>query len=962
MTDRSVRTVLDRNNTSFPIHLFEFFKAAKWDETYDFLHYYQNLVRVFMREAKLDSRGLLIDHQMGFGKSVEAIAIVMDALQDSGRQPIILSTKSLQENMRGTIHKYVKMRAARDQSYPLGRLSTGELDNWIDKNFAFVSMNAGNMLRQMGKAAEGHFTDEFDSALESKLGEITKLRSLDGKILVVDEAHNLFRAITNGSKNAMGVYDMVMRAKDLVVVFLTGTPIANDPFELVPCFNMLGGKHPILPESYRDFTKMFVGPDGNIINKAKLQNRILGLVSYLDMDSRPGAGLGVVHTGKRGEFPRELPYMVKYVSMDPEQYVMYSLARDKEKEEGTGKFGQAREPASMTKPKGKASSTYRVKSRQLSNYCPGRGDAESAPIDSPKYRAMYEVIESRRGQLGLMYSQFTGSGGIGSFTRFLEQKGWKRIRPVGPATPAAHVSPARERNSNAKALAEYEKQATGEQGELDEYVVHPAKSGAEDNCAAESSVSSSALPSVDGYFRSVQNVSWGYSSGNVTGAYDGYMGGAYGYDYLDTSSESESDEEYVGGDEHLRRPSCAAEPMRRTIPGGVDEVDKSLTAGVITFEYVRDVGALDALRKINPSARLDESMIRFPHYVLLVRENDEPIGYVTMKYEITEHTVHINGADTAFKKCRGRMTDYYFLRARPALTGAVFARLMEDAAGCQKESAEFRKRVWGGREVRVGGASVRNAPGRESYFAVIAGDVPIIERNSIKDMMVSPDNAHGGMIDLLCISATGAEGLDLKNIRYILITEPYWNWGRIAQVGARGIRNDSHIALPETEKDIQVYIFLAVPPETERLADGTFPETTDTELYNESVKNRASIESFTEALKEVSIECLVNGGGDKCRRCNPTDKPLFTDNIDRDIIGPDPCTQLQEHKVQAREILVGGERYMYAAAEESLYGYDVFIYDTRVDGWRKLSESDPRFGPVIDAILAGIPVDKTAKK
>src|ERR1700743_1529505 len=198
-SDHKYLISLDRNNTNFTVQLFEHLKKITWGHEYDFLKYYQNLVRTYINDVDLDARGCLIYHTMGIGKSMLAIAIAMDLIKE--RQPIILLTKSLQENMRNTIYKYINLRREHEPDYALGRMSESDLDKWINKNYSFVSMNASNMLKQMGRAAEGHSVEEFDIALEKKLGEVLKIVSLDGKLLIVDEAHNFFRAITNGSKN-----------------------------------------------------------------------------------------------------------------------------------------------------------------------------------------------------------------------------------------------------------------------------------------------------------------------------------------------------------------------------------------------------------------------------------------------------------------------------------------------------------------------------------------------------------------------------------------------------------------------------------------------------------------------------------------------------------------------------------------------------------------------------------------
>jgi len=78
--------------------------------------------------------------------------------------------------------------------------------------------------------------------------------------------------------------------------------------------------------------------------------------------------------------------------------------------------------------------------------------------------------------------------------------------------------------------------------------------------------------------------------------------------------------------------------------------------------------------------------------------------------------------------------------------------------------------------------------------------------NSIQQQLLErfPDtdgiksNIHGDVIQLLMITASGAEGIDLKNTRFVHITEPYWHHVRINQVIGRARRICSHMQL---EKD-----------------------------------------------------------------------------------------------------------------------------------------------------------------
>jgi hypothetical protein len=61
---------------------------------------------------------------------------------------------------------------------------------------------------------------------------------------------------------------------------------------------------------------------------------------------------------------------------------------------------------------------------------------------------------------------------------------------------------------------------------------------------------------------------------------------------------------------------------------------------------------------------------------------------------------------------------------------------------------------------------------------------------------ISPNNNSGEIIKIFMITSSGAEGISLKNVRYVHITEPYWHPVRTAQVIGRAIRICSHEDLP----------------------------------------------------------------------------------------------------------------------------------------------------------------------
>jgi hypothetical protein len=115
------------------------------------------------------------------------------------------------------------------------------------------------------------------------------------------------------------------------------------------------------------------------------------------------------------------------------------------------------------------------------------------------------------------------------------------------------------------------------------------------------------------------------------------------------------------------------------------------------------------------------------------------------------------------------------------------------------------------------------------------------------------------------------------------------------------------------------------------------------------IADYAIIESFTRALREVAIECLLNDD-DACRVCSPTNKPLFTDDIKTDLRNPDPCTQVKEEKVKAKSITVGDTEYFYQEDAGSIYDYKVFKFDSLINVYRAIRENTSEFASVISAI------------
>ena len=81
------------------------------------------------------------------------------------------------------------------------------------------------------------------------------------------------------------------------------------------------------------------------------------------------------------------------------------------------------------------------------------------------------------------------------------------------------------------------------------------------------------------------------------------------------------------------------------------------------------------------------------------------------------------------------------------------------------------------------------------------------------------NNNNGEVIKLLMISSSGAEGISLKNVRYVHIMEPYWHPVRKNQVIGRARRICSHSNLPPDLQFVKVFLYLMKFSEAQEKSD-----------------------------------------------------------------------------------------------------------------------------------------------
>lgn len=126
-------------------------------------------------------------------------------------------------------------------------------------------------------------------------------------------------------------------------------------------------------------------------------------------------------------------------------------------------------------------------------------------------------------------------------------------------------------------------------------------------------------------------------------------------------------------------------------------------------------------------------------------------------------------------------------------------------------------------------------------YSIYFGEQTEEKRNKIIDKY------NGRLTDVLLITSAGSESLDLKNTRSIHIMEPHWNESKINQIIGRAIRYDSHSALAESDRTVEIIRWVSV-------FGYKIPyETADEYLVKIAQQKEKMFTSFDKIIQESSI-------------------------------------------------------------------------------------------------------------
>lgn len=150
-----------------------------------------------------------------------------------------------------------------------------------------------------------------------------------------------------------------------------------------------------------------------------------------------------------------------------------------------------------------------------------------------------------------------------------------------------------------------------------------------------------------------------------------------------------------------------------------------------------------------------------------------------------------------------------------------------------------------------------------SLFNGRINDLPTLMKEDIVEFgYEGVGNKRGEMCYLIGITAAGAEGISLKNVRSVHIMEPYWNSVRTDQVKGRAVRICSHMDLPQARRNVRVYTYCAQFDPATRIDESlrSLDQSLSSDQYIlelAKIKDKVN-QGLLQIIKETAVDCNLN--------------------------------------------------------------------------------------------------------
>ena len=789
-------------------------------------------------------RGLLLYHGLGSGKTCSSIGIAEG--MKSGKQIVLMTPASLKMNFFNELKKCGDVLYKKNQYWEFvsiaGDVRRGPLlaqilsmdveyvrskgGAWLmnvkkQPNFASLSdSDQKSVDQQIDHMIRNKYLDINYNGLQKRhMEELTKggkVNPFDNKVVIVDEAHNLVSRIANTEKRkdsiAYRLYQALMDATNAKIIFLTGTPIINTPREIAILFNMLRGFIKTWTFTLETMTSRKINTE---VLADEFRERGFTVYDYIE-------------------------YTTNKLVITRNPFGFANIYKRGERDERQPQRGESRK----VRASGKKGGTKKRKSKVLNKTLKIKPIDEFEEIDSS------DPDRERQKEYNELNNVYEGGGAIEDYagvrldemgnisdhvfeTRLTRILNDMDIRVVGkPSITKNKCLP------DADEIFQ-ETFINGEKGEL-----------------INTDVLKRRILGLTSYFRSAQEQLLPDFVKTSTGS---------NYNVVNVDMSDYQFEEY----EKIRKEERSEEKRKRkkVKKANLDDLDEKSASsyriysrsacnfifppdyprpnfkGVQTFhnfdsdedpsrdDFFEGEGEGEgqgegeqAIIKENRSKiqekiketydflRFDPARKRSKEYLTadqLVLYSPKYLEMLRIIQDETNRGLHL--IYSQFKTLEGIGLFKTVLESN----GFVEFKLMKKDG--QWEIKDFDKDPEKPRFARYTGDET--AEEKDIVRNIYNGAWNLVPPSIVEKIRErNADNLYGEVIKVLMITASGAEGINLRNTRFVHIMEPYWNMVRVDQVVGRARRICSHEDLPEAMRTVEVFIYLcrATPEQIEK--------------------------------------------------------------------------------------------------------------------------------------------------
>lgn len=233
-------------------------------------------------------KGMLLCHSVGSGKTCCAIATATSTFEKNGYTILWVTRSSLKSDIWKNMFDQVCNLVIQE------RLKNGfkmpekmaEKMRLLSKSWSIRPMS----YKQFSNLISGK--NKFYDDLVKKNGKEDPLKKT---LLIIDEAHKLYGGadlsstekpdMTKLHKALMDSYK-ISGEDSVKLLMMTGTPITNDPMEIIKLINLCKERHSQMSDDFDAFSSTYLDSEGRFTKKGKWRylNEIAGYVSYLSRE------------------------------------------------------------------------------------------------------------------------------------------------------------------------------------------------------------------------------------------------------------------------------------------------------------------------------------------------------------------------------------------------------------------------------------------------------------------------------------------------------------------------------------------------------------------------------------------------------------------------------------------------------------------------------------------------------